>query len=141
MSLIEEVSKRCFKFYGPDKFRPNSVLKVITLVEDVIVNSEPKICSTDLKYQAIGEVSDLMRNIRRGRAQGYARLRPDEEPLAIHEFVEYFYHIVFAEYYEGERGMLRQRRNRFNSGVNAWYQVNWRQFQTKKAKENNNVDN
>ena len=141
MSLIEEVANRCFKFYGPDNFKPNSVLKMITLVEDVIVNSEPKICSTDLKYQAIGEVSNLMQRIRTSRAQGYARLRPDEEPSAIHEFVEYFYHTVFAEYYDGERGTLRQRRNRFNAGINAWYQINWRQFQTKKAKEDNNADN
>ncbi len=142
MSLIEEVAKRCFKFYGPDNFKPNSVLKVITLVEDVIVNSESKINATDLKYQAIGEVSNLMQRIRSSRAQGYARLHPrDEEPSAIHEFVEYFYNVVFAEYYDGERGMLRQRRNRFNAGVNAWYQVNWRQFQTKKAKEDNNADN
>ena len=141
MSLIEEVAKRCFKFYGPDNFNPNSVLKVITLVEDVIVNSEPKICPTDLKYQAIGEVSNLMQRIRASRAQGYARLRYDEETLAIHEFVEYFYHTVFAEYYDGERGMLRQRRNRFNAGINAWYKINWHQFQTKQAKEDNNANN
>ena len=141
MSLIEEVANRCFKFYGPDNFNPNSVLKVITLVEDVIVNSEPQICPTDLKYQIIGEVSNLMQRIRKSRAQGYARLRPDAEPIAIHEFVEYFYHTVFNQYYEGERGLLRQARNRFNAGVNAWYQVNWRQFQMKKSEENNNADN
>ena len=141
MSLIEKVANRCFRFYGPDNFNPNSVLKMITLVEDVIINSEPKIYSTDLKYQAIGEVSNLMQRIRTSRAQGYARLRYDEETLAIHEFVEYFYHTVFAEYYDGERGMLRQRRNRFNAGINAWYKINWRQFQTKKAKEDNNADN
>ena len=141
MSLIEEVSKRCFKFYSPNNFRPNSILKVITLVEDVIVNSEPKICPEDLNYQAIGEVSNLMQRIRTSRAQGYARLRVDEEPSVIQEFVEYFYHNVFVEYYEGERGLLRQRRNRFNAGINAWYQVNWRQFQTKKAEEDNNANN
>ena len=141
MSLIEEVSKRCFIFYSPNNFKPNSVLKVITLVEDVIVNSEPKICSEDLNYQAIGEVSNLMQRIRSSRAQGYARLHVNEEMSAIREFVEYFYHTVFVEYYEGERGLLRQRRNRFNAGINAWYQVNWRQFQTKKAEEDNNADN
>ena len=141
MSLIEEVANRCFTFYGPDNFKQNSVLKVITLVEDVIVNSEPRICPTDLSYQAIGEVSNLMQRIRTSRAQGYARLRPEEESSAIHEFVEYFYHAVFDQYFDGERGLLRQARNRFNAGVNAWYQVNWRQFQTKKAKEDNNADN
>ena len=141
MSLIEEVSKRCFTIYGPDNFRPNSVLKVITLVEDVIVNSEPKVCSEDLIYQASGEVGNLMQRIRKSRAQGYARLPVNEESAAISEFVEHFYRAVFVEYYEGERGLLRQARNRFNAGINAWYQVNWRQFQTKKAEEDNNADN
>ena len=141
MSLIEEVASRCFKFYGPDNFRPNSILKVLTLVEDVIVNSEPKICPEDLNYQVIGEVSNLMQRVRSSRAQGYAKLPIGEEASAIREFVEHFYHAVFIEYYEGERGLLRQARNRFNAGINAWYQVNWRQFQTKKAGENNNVNN
>ena len=148
MSLIEEVSKRCFKFYSTynrrtrkHNFTPNSVLKVITLVEDVIVNSEPKICPEDLNYQAIGEVSNLMQRIRTSRAQGYARLRVDEEPSAIQEFVEYFYHNVFVEYYEGERGLLRQRRNRFNAGINAWYQVNWKQFRKEKNEEATDVNN
>lgn len=141
MSLIEEVASRCFKFYGPDNFKPNSVLKVVTLIEDVIVNSEPKICPEDLSYQAIGEVSNLMQRVRSSRAQGFARLRFDEEASAIREFVEHFYHSVFVEYYDGERGLLRQARNRFNAGINAWYQVNWRQFQTKKAEEDKNADN
>ncbi len=141
MSLIEEVASRCFKFYGPDSFKPNSVLKVITLVEDVIVNSEPKIRPVDLKYQAIGEVSNLMQRVGSNRAQGFAKLPINERASAICEFVEHFYHAVFVEYYEGERGLLRQARNRFNAGINAWYQVNWRQFQMKKAEEDNNADN
>ena len=141
MSLIEEVASRCFKFYSPDNFRPNSVLKVVTLVEDVIVNSEPKVCPEDLNYQAIGEVNNLMQRVRSSRAQGYARLPVDKEASAIREFAEHFYHAVFVEYYEGERGLLRQARNRFNAGINAWYQVNWRQFQTKKVRENNNANN
>ena len=148
MSTIEEVSKRCFKFYSTynrrtrkHNFAPNSVLKVITRVEDVIINSDPKICSTDLKYQAIGEVSNMMRLIHSGSAQGSWRLPPDKETSAIHDFVEYFYDEVFMKNYNGERALLRQARNRFNAGVNAWYQVNWRQFQTKKAEEDNNANN
>ncbi len=148
MSFIEGVSKRCFKFYSTynhrtsrHNFTPNSVLKVITRVEDVIINSEPKICPTDLKYQMIGEVNNLMRLIRSGSAQGGYRLDRAEEASAIHDFVEYFYDEIFMVSYEGERALLRQARNRFNAGVNAWYQVNWRQFQMKKAKEDNNADN
>ena len=148
MSMIEEISKRCFKFYSTynrrtkrHNFAPNSVLKVITRVEDVIINSDPKICPTDLKYQAIGEVSNMMRLIHLGSAQGSWRLPPDEETSAIHDFVEYFYDEVFMKNYNGERALLRQARNRFNAGINAWYQVNWRQFQTKKAEEDNNANN
>ena len=148
MSLIEEVSKRCFKFYSTynrrtkrHNFAPYSVLKVITRVEDVIVNSDPKICPIDLKYQAIGEVSNLMRLIHAGSAQGSPRrLSRSEETSAIHDFVEYFYDEVFMKNYNGERALLRQARNRFNAGINAWYQVNWRQFQTKKAEEDDNVN-
>ena len=148
MSMIEELSKRCFKFYstynrrtGKHNFTPNSVLKVITRVEDVIINSSPKICPVDLKYQAIGEISNMMRLIRSGSAQGSWRLSHSEETSAIHDFVEYFYDEVFMKDYKGERALLRQARNRFNAGINAWYQVNWRQFQTKQAKEDNNANN
>ena len=48
MSLIEEVSKRCFKFYGPDGFKTYSILKVITLIEDIIVNSRRTTDQDDL---------------------------------------------------------------------------------------------
>ena len=148
MSLIEEVSKRCFKFYSTynrrtrkHNFTPNSVLKVITRIEDVIINSDPKICSTDLKYQAIGEIGNMMRLIHSGSAQGFPRLPRSEETSAIHDFVEYFYDEVFMKNYNGERALLRQARNRFNAGINAWYQVNWRQFQAKKVEEDNNANN
>ena len=143
MSFIEEVSKRCFKFYGPDGFVSNSVLKVITLTEDVIVNSRPTTDQDDLKYMAVGMVSDHMGRIEKRAAKGYSRLRsnPEQREIAIREFVEYFYDEVFMKDYNGERALLRQARNRFNAGVNAWYQENWRQFQTKKTKEDNNADN
>lgn len=143
MSLIEEVSKRCFKFYGPDGFTTNSVLKVITLIEDVIVNSRPTTDQDDLKYMAAGMVSNHIERIEKRAAKGYSRLRsrPKEKEAAIYEFVEHFYNKVFMEDYNGERALLRQARNRFNAGINAWYQVNWRQLQVKKSEENNNADN
>ena len=143
MSLIEEVSKRCFNFYGPDGFKTNSVLKVITLIENVIVNSRPTTDQDDLKYMAVGTVSNHIDRIEKGAAKGYSRLRsnPEQKRIAIREFVEYFYAEVFMKDYNGDRALLRQARNRFNAGINAWYQVNWRQFQTKKAEEDNNADN
>ena len=143
MRLIEEVSKRCFKFYGPDGFVSNSVLKVITMTEDVIVNSRPTTDQHDLKYMAAGMVSNHIQRIEKEGAKGYSRLRSDPEQRegAIREFIEFFYDEVFMKDYNGERALLRQARNRFNAGIYAWYQVNWRQFQTKKAKEDNNADN
>jgi len=143
MSLIEEVSKRCFKFYGPDGFKANSILKVITLIEGIIVNSRPTTDQDDLKYMAAGMVSNHIERIEKGGAKGYSQLRsnPEQREIAIREFVEYFYDEVFMKNNNGERALLRQERNRFNAGINAWYQVNWRQFQTKKAEEDNNANN
>ena len=142
MSLIEGIAERCFNFYGPDDlFRSYSVLKVIALVEDVIINSEPMIEPTDLKWQARGEVHNLMERIRNRSAQGYPRLHPKEEPEAIQALVDYFYQEVFTDYCKEQRAILRAQRNRLNAGINAWYQVNWRQFRKQKNEEATDADN
>ena len=144
MSLIEGIAERCFNFYGPaDRFTPHSVLRVISLVEDVIINSEPTIDPTDLKWQAHGEVHNLMQRVKNNRAQGYAplRSRPQEESEAIVGLIDYFYQEVFTDYFKGQRAILRARRNRFNAGINAWYQVNWKQFRKEKNEEATDVNN
>lgn len=141
MSLIEGIAQRCFNFYGPDSFKPNSVLKVVSLVEDVIINSKPMVTEADLKYQAAGEVHNLMERIRSSRAQGFARLNPAAQSEAIQAFVDYFYQEVFMGDAEGQRALLRAARNRLNAGINAWYQVNWRQFRTRKSEEETDADN
>ena len=141
MSLIEGIAQRCFNFYGPDSFKPNSVLKVVSLVEDVIINSKPMITEADLKYQAAGEVHNLMERIRSSRAQGFAPLRNRQEQYeAIRAFVDYFYQEVFLCDYDGQRALLRAQRNRLNAGINAWYQANWRQFRNPKE-EATDADN
>lgn len=141
MSLIEGIAERCFNFYGPDSFKPNSVLKVITLVEDVIINSKPTIAEADLKYQAAGEVHNLMERVRSNRAQGFARLNRPEQSEAIQVFVDYFYAKVFRSDYDGQRAFLRAQRNRLNAGINAWYQINWQQFRKPKDEEATDVNN
>lgn len=130
MSLIEGVAERCFVFYGPKDFVTHAILRAVTLVEGVIINSTPKISADDLKYEARGEITNLMERIGRGAAQGYRRLplKDGVEAEAIREFVEYFYNEVFLDYCEGERAILRDRRNRFNAGITAWYHENWRKF-------------
>lgn len=144
MSLIEGIAERCFNFYGPaDRFTPHSVLRVISLLEDVIINSKPTIDPTDLKWQAHGEIHNLMQRVKNNRAQGYAplRSRPQEESEAIVELIAYFYKEVFTDYCEGQRAILRAQRNRFNAGINAWYQVNWEQFRKEKNEEATDVNN
>ena len=143
MSLIEGIAQRCFNFYGPaDRFTPHSVLRVISLVEDVIINSESTIKQVDLKWQARGVVQDLMRRIRNHRAQGYPRLSDQQEELeAIEALVDYFYEEVFKNDCGEQRAILRARRNLLNSGVNAWYQVNSEQFRKEKNEEATDVNN
>ena len=141
MSLIEGIAERCFNFYGPDSFNPNSILKVIALVEDVIINSDPTINPIDLKWEARGEVHNLMQRVRSSRAQGFARLLQREEPAAIEALVDYFYEEVFMQDYKGQRAILRARRNRLNAGINAWYQTNWQKFRKQKDEEATNVNN
>ncbi len=132
MSLIEGIAERCFNFYGPDSFNANSILKVIALVEDVIINSDPTIDPIDLKWEARGEVHNLMQRVRSSRAQGFARLLQREESAAIEALINYFYDQVFMDDYKGQRAILRARRNRLNAGINAWYQANWQQFRKEK---------
>lgn len=143
MSLIEGIAERCFNFYGPaDRFTPHSVLRVISLVENTIINSESTIKQIDLKWQARGVVQDLMRRIRKRSAEGYYRLTDEEEELeAIEALVDYFYEEVFKNDCGEQRAILRSRRNRLNSGINAWYQVNWEQFRKEKNEEATDVNN
>ena len=143
MSLIEGIAERCFNFYSPaDRFTPHSVLRVISLVEDTIINSESTIKQTDLKWQARGVVQDLMRRIRNRSAQGYYRLSDEQEELeAIEVLVDYFYEEVFKNDCGEQRAILRARRNLLNSGINAWYQVNWEQFRKEKNEEVTDVNN
>lgn len=143
MSLIEGIAQRCFNFYGPaDRFTPHSVLRVITLIEDIIINSESTIKQIDLKWQARGVVQDLMRRIRNRSAQGYYRLPDEQEELeAIEVLVDYFYEEVFKNDCGEQRAILRARRNLLNSGINAWYQVNWEQFRKEKNEEATDVNN
>ncbi len=143
MSLIEGIAERCFNFYGPaDRFTPHSVLRVITLIEDIIINSESTVKQIDLKWQARGVVQDLMRRIRNRSAQGYYRLPDEQEELeAIEVLVDYFYEEVFKNDCGEQRAILRARRNLLNSGINAWYQVNWEQFRKEKNEEATDVNN
>ena len=142
MSLIEGIAGRCFNFYGPaDRFTPHSVLRVISLIEDTIINSESTIKHVDLKWQARGVVQDLMRRIRNRSAQGYPRLSVQNELEAIEALVDYFYEEVFRNDCGEQRAILRARRNNLNSGINAWYQVNWEQFRKEKNEEATDVNN
>lgn len=142
MSLIAGVGERCFRFYGPRGFVSNAILRLVALTEDVIVNSPPETCEEDLQLQIRGEIGNVMERLRSDpRATGFAFLHPQEEPEAIRDFVDYFYREVFLNYCQGERALLRARRNRFNAGVEAWYHENWRRLRAERqqAKEDTDV--
>jgi CRISPR type I-D-associated protein Csc3/Cas10d len=56
-----------------------------------------------------------------GRALFWGKDISEKEQPAIRAFVEYFYHKVFTNYCQGERGELRSRINRFKDGCEAYY--------------------
>jgi len=146
MSLIQAVGERCFRFYGPDGFASNAILRAVSLVEDVIINSPPEACAEDIRLQMRGEVLRFMGRVgNKGGAKGFHYLPPDKESIAIADFVEFFFKEVFLNYCNGERALLRDRRNRFNAGVEAWYQANWRRLRDerpeKPKEETTNADN
>ena len=140
MGLIQGVGERCFRFYGPDGFASNAILRVLSLVEDVIINSSPDTPLEDVRLQARGEITRFMGRVRDGRAKGYAYLPPDEEANAIAEFVDHFFDEVFLSYCRGERALLRERRNRFNAGVEAWYLENWRRLSEERRNRDRDRD-
>jgi CRISPR-associated protein Csc3 len=142
MSLIAGIGERCFRFYGPKGFVSNAILRLVALTEDVLINSPPETCPEDLQLQIRGEIGNVMERLRNDpRATGFALLHPQEEPEAIRDFVDFFYREVFLNYCQGERALLRARRNRFNAGVEAWYHENWRRLRDERqqAKEDPNV--
>jgi len=132
LSKIQQCVDRYTVFYKGE-YKSHSILKPIDIVAKAIINSPLNIEDDDLLWQIQGELKNWLDRVRDHHAAGWAIFYKKEdintkEPPLIREFVTYFFETVFKEYCEGERGLLRNRINRFKDGCEAYY-VYWRNAQ------------
>ena len=124
MSKIEQCVDLYTAFYQGG-WKSHSILKPVDIVAKAIINSPLNIEEADLLWQIQGELKNWLDRVRSHQATGYAmfygkQITELEEP-AIREFVLFFYHAVFKEYCQSERGILRSRINQFKDGCEAYY--------------------
>jgi CRISPR-associated protein Csc3 len=115
----------CYTRFYRGGYNSHSILKPVDIVAKAIINSPHDIDDDDLLWQMRGELKNWLDRVRSRQAKGYAVFRgkdinEKEEPL-IEDFVNTFYHEVFVEYCQKERGLLRSRINRFKDGCEAYY--------------------
>jgi len=131
LSKIKDCVDLYTKFYHGG-FESHSILKPVDIVAKAIINSPMNIEPDDLLWQIQGELKNWLDRVRSrqatGRAMFWGRDIDAKEMPALRAFVEYFYHEVFVNYCQGERGILRSRLNRFKDGCEAYY-VSWRASQ------------
>lgn len=127
MSKVRNCVDRYIVFYnGGYKSNSHSILKPVDIVAKAIINSPTNIEEEDLLWQIQGELKSWLDRVRNGHAAGWAVFRKREdvrekELPAIEAFVKGFYQEVFLDYCQGERGLLRNRINRFKDGCEAYY--------------------
>jgi CRISPR-associated protein Csc3 len=123
-SLIAQCVDRYAAFYRGG-YQSHSILKPIDIIARAIINSPLNIEPEDLHWQIRGEIKSWLDRVRSGNATGWAVFPKkdimEKQQPAVRTFVEYFYHEVFLEYCQGERGILRSRINRFKDGCEAYY--------------------
>jgi CRISPR-associated protein Csc3 len=106
-------------------YQSHSILKPVDIVARAIINSPMNVDEEDLLWQIQGELKNWLDRVRGRQATGYAVFRgrdiDTQEAPALREFVRFFYDKVFMEYCQGERGLLRNRINRFKDGCEAYY--------------------
>ena len=120
--------QRCVELYTTfyrGGYETHSILKPVDIVAKAIINSPLDIDDDDLLWQIQGEVKNWLDRVRNRQATGRALfwgkdISTKEEP-AVRAFVSYFYQQVFKTYCQGERGILRNRLNRFKDGCEAYY--------------------
>lgn len=124
VSKIEQCVDLYTVFYQGG-WKSHSVLKPVDIVAKAIINSPLEIEEADLLWQIQGELKNWLDRVRSrqaaGRAMFYGKEITDLEEPAIRKFVLFFYHAVFEEYCQGERGILRSRINQFKDGCEAYY--------------------
>ncbi len=124
MSKIENCVDRYTVFYRGG-YKSHSILKPVDVVAKAIINSPMNIETEDLLWQLQGELKNWLDRVRNRQATGWAVFRGkdinEKEAPAIEAFVKRFYEEVFLDYCQGERGLLRNRINRFKDGCEAYY--------------------
>lgn len=128
--LEEDLSniQRCVDLYTVfyrGGYQAYSILKPVDVAAKAIINSPMNIEEEDLLWQIQGELKNWLDRVRSHQATGYAmfwgRDVDAREAPALREFVTFFYEAVFKDYCQGERGLLRNRINRFKDGCEAYY--------------------
>lgn len=128
--LEEDLSKteHCVDAYATfyrGSYQSHSILKPVDIVAKAMIVSPLGIEEADLLWQIRGEIKNWLDRVRSRQATGWAVYRGKDidtvEAEAIRNFVAIFYKEVFMEYCQGERGLLRNRINRFKDGCEAYY--------------------
>ncbi len=130
--LEEDLSKveHCVDAYAAfyrGGYQSHSMLKPVDIVARAIITSPLEIDGDekDLLWQIRGEIKSWLDRVRSRQATGWAVYRGKDidtvEAEAIRNFVTTFHQEVFKEYCQGERGLLRNRINRFKDGCEAYY--------------------
>ena len=106
-------------------YQSHSILKPVDIVAKAIINSPLNSEEEDLLWQIQGEIASWLDRVRSRQAKGwavfYGKDIDTKQAEAVRNFVDVFYHEVFLNYCQGERGLLRNRVNRFKDGCEAYY--------------------
>jgi CRISPR-associated protein Csc3 len=106
-------------------YQAHSILKPVDIVARAIITSSLDIDEEDLLWQIQGEIKSWLDRVRNRQATGwavfYGKDIETKQTEAVRNFVEMFYREVFLDYCQGERGLLRNRINRFKDGCEAYY--------------------
>jgi CRISPR-associated protein Csc3 len=106
-------------------YQPHSILKPVDIAAKAIISSPLNIDKEDLLWQIEGEIKSWLDRVRNRQATGWAVFYGKDietrQAEAIRAFVKTFYDQVFVDYCQGERGLLRNRINRFKDGCEAYY--------------------
>nr|MDQ2717340.1 type I-D CRISPR-associated protein Cas10d/Csc3 [Chloroflexota bacterium] len=124
LGKIERCVDRYTVFYHGG-YQSHSILKPVDIVAKAIINSPLNVEEDDLLWQIQGELRNWLDRVRSRQATGWAVFWGKDidakQAPAIEAFVKGFYAEVFRDYCQGERGLLRNRINRFKDGCEACY--------------------
>jgi CRISPR-associated protein Csc3 len=106
-------------------YQSHSILKPVDIAARAIITSPLDIDEEDLHWQIQGEITSWLDRVRSRQAKGwavfYGKDIETKQMEAIRKFIDVFYREVFLDYCQGERGLLRNRVNRFKDGCEAYY--------------------